>query len=343
MRKIFTISFPFFMLFIAIGEIWGQETNVSKNGWKLNYKDYTIIHKAGDNKTHGPTKWHDLREGVATTLERFDTETKYFTIGNNIKIQPAHHTVGTIYVHPGQTITLYSPDINDTSGGAGNTNNKTYQRWYDYKTDGTFYSKVNGTEVDLLAPLEGKNGYLLKNGYVGTPLTIPTTYNNFNNSVLHAVKFTYPEDGADEEYIVACDVSIYTDYGDEEFESITSLEGNATLISAFKNETEQKCYEPTIGHRLIYYIRSIDRPETITEDEDDPYLYRRKLYEQKDGTEESFVAEYTIHFPTKHVSTNTKEVVGLRMDAQNYKVPKFDGSNATTDDGNNYSIHRYRE
>lgn len=209
----------------------------------MDYKEYTIKHKTeGLNATtpYGPTKWHDLRDDVVggdLSLDRFqDRDTiPYFTIGeNNIQIQPAHHKVDTIYVHPGQTVLLYSPDVSIRQEGIReifSSNNKTYQRWYNYETDGTFYSNVNGTEVDLLAPLEGKNGYLLKNGYVGTPLTIPNTYSNFNSSVLHAVQFTYPEDGADEEYIVACDVSIYTDYGDKEFEPVTSNQG--TLANAF--------------------------------------------------------------------------------------------------------------
>ena len=268
---------------------------------------YEIVHKTNGNK------WHDLYKGVTgdKSLDRFEDDVTSFTIGGQA-VQPAHAVVDTIYAYPGQTVTLYSPGIKGTSGN-GDANNRTYQRWYNYKNDGLF---VDG----MLKPLENQSGYKLANGYVGYPLT----HNGGDN--LYGVQFTMPENitSENQEFIIACDVSIYTDYGIGEFSSATDATYETT-ISAFIGENKQ-CYEPTIGHRLIYYVRSINRPTDVTYDDNnpDPFLYRKRVYEVQ-GTE-NYVAEYTIHFPNVHVSENTPEVLGLRMDAMNYKLPGNESS-----------------
>ena len=283
-------------------DAWGQGTDTDTDGWKTSYSGDTIQHKATDH----PTKWHDLYKRVTgdKSLDRFEDDVTSFTIGGNL-VQPAHAVVDTIYAYPGQTITLYSPDIKGTNGN-GDANNRTYQRWYNYKNDGLF---ADG----MLKPLENQSGYILRNGYVGYPLT----HNGGSN--LYGVQFTMPNDitSENQEFIVACDVSIYTDYGIGEFASVTGTT-DETTISAFIGENNQ-CYEPTIGHRLIYYVRSIERPNGVT-NENDPFSYRDRVYKVQAGTL-NYVAEYTIHFPNVHVSENTPEVLGLRMDAMNYKLP----------------------
>lgn len=291
------------------------------DGWKTDYDDYTIIHKPalleGEIEAHS-TKWHDLYERATgnKSLDRFEYSTKYFTTGDNIMIQPAHHVVDTVYAYPGQTITLFSPDIKNES----EANNNTYQRWYNYETDGVF-------EGGILKPYKS-NGYKLANGYVGYPLT-----HQQNNGNLYAVQFSFPaqtDKNYQDQFIVACDVSIYTDYDRGEFKSSSEKiedQKNRTTIEAFKDETNPRCYEPTIGHRLIYVVRSIDRPNGMKE-EDDTFAYRKREYSDKD----LFMTHY-IHIPTKHVSNNTPEVIGLRMDARNYKVPseKFKTYNLSDD------------
>ena len=273
----------------------------------VDLSSYEIVHKTKGNK------WHDLYKKASgdKSLDRFEDDVTSFTIGGQA-VQPAHAVVDTIYAYPGQTITLYSPGIKGTSGN-GDANNRTYQRWYNYKNDGLF---VDG----MLKPLENQSGYKLANGYVGYPLT----HNGGDN--LYGVQFTMPENitSENQEFIIACDVSIYTDYGIGEFSSATDATYETT-ISAFIGENKQ-CYEPTIGHRLIYYVRSINRPTDVTYDDNnpDPFLYRKRVYEVQ-GTE-NYVAEYTIHFPNVHVSENTPEVLGLRMDAMNYKLPGNESS-----------------
>lgn len=298
----------FFLMAAALWpavEVWGQGTDT--DGWKTSYSGYTIQHKT----TEHPTKWHDLyrRSNVDgdKSLDRFEDDVTFFMIEEKT-IQPAHAVVDTIYAYPGQTITLYSPDINNSFAA----NNQTYQRWYNYKNDGLF-------DDGMLKPLSGQTGYKLANGYVGYPLTHP------NGSNLYGVQFTMPDQITmnNQEFIVACDVSIYTDYGIGEFASATGTTGETTS-SAFIGENNQ-CYEPTIGHRLIYYVRSIERPTDVTYNENnpDPFLYRDRVYKVQ-ARELEYVAEYTIHFPNVHVSKNTPEVLGLRMDAMSYKLP--DGS-----------------
>ena len=283
-------------------EAWGQRTDT--DGWNTFYSEYTIQHKTAGNK------WHDLYKAATgnKTLDRFENEVTSVTIGSQT-VQPAHAVVDTIYAYPGQTITLYSPDINNSY----DANNRTYQRWYNYKNDRLF-------PEGMLRPLSGQSGYKLQNGYVGYPLT----HNGGSN--LYGVQFTMPKNitAETQEFIVACDVSIYTDYGTGEFASATGTTDETTR-SAFIGENYQ-CYEPTIGHRLIYYVRSINRPTDVTYDDNnpDPFLYRKRVYEVQ-GTE-NYVAEYTIHFPNVHVSENTPEVLGLRMDAMNYKLPGNEGS-----------------
>lgn len=268
-----TTAALFFLMVAALwpaAEAWGQGTDT--DGWKTSYSGYTIQHKT----TEHPTKWHDLyrRSNVDgdKSLDRFEDDVTFFTIGEN-KVQPAHAVVDTIYAYPGQTITLYSPDINNSY----DANNRTYQRWYNYKNDGLF-------DDGMLKPLSGQSGYKLWNGYVGYPLT------HSWGSNLYGVQFTMPNDitSENQEFIVACDVSIYTDYGIGPFQTVTGGEDKNTF-SAFLNTSEKKCYEPTIGHRLIYYVRSIERPTGVT-DENDPFLYRKRVYEVQEK-EREYVAD----------------------------------------------------
>lgn len=314
-----------------------QAAGQTNNDWDETYKDYTIIHKPQrlENNERHSTKWHCLYENAdrygSTSLDRFEYDKKYFTTGvdDDIMIQPAHHVVDTVYAYPGQTITLMSPDIrNLVSGENSNTvtqneraNNRTYQRWYNYRTDG---AEFDGGAKLLKHKEQGRKAYKLKNGFVGYPLTHADTYTDNGKQVvgpnLWGVQFKMPDKVTEDtqEFIVACDVSIYTDYGTGEFNSV-STDNAQTTKDAFMNTVSNECYEPTIGHRLIYVVRSIDRPDNMDED-DDTFAFRKREYSDEDK-----YMTHTIHIPNKHVSKNTDEVIGLRMDAQNYKLPTEKG------------------
>ena len=157
------------------------------------------------------------------------------------KIQAAHTLIDTIYVHKGTKVTLTLPDyLNKT------TNNKTYQRWYNYLTEGTFATgnTGDGAIVDYLTPgTAGNNmasngtGYRFKNGYIGQPLS---------SACLYVMDFYVPESDYQNWYLVACDVSGYTDFT----EDFTSDSKNSSFADGY--------WEPTLSHRFIYFIRVIE-------------------------------------------------------------------------------------
>ena len=101
----------------------------------VDYSDKTILHKH--------PKWFDLRSGIseaAKNMDTFEDETKMFTPVDNPfiqnypvqKIQAAHTYIDTIYMHPGTSVDLTLPDKLDNVSVRG------YQRWYSFRTDGTY-------------------------------------------------------------------------------------------------------------------------------------------------------------------------------------------------------------
>ena len=184
---------------------------------------------------HRTTKWWNFRKQYTQNKkqDRFDEETEWFTYKNssvaeNLKMQPAHHYTDTIYMRKGETHTLILPDKHSTQDAYASINNKSYRRWYNYRTDGDC--------SDLLKPIDGDPAtYKIENGY----LNLPYLEKN-NDKIPYKMEFTYPEDGEDS-YIIACDVSNYLD-----------LE--------FPNEEEEEgmiLKEPTLSHRVLFYIKAI--------------------------------------------------------------------------------------
>ncbi len=184
---------------------------------------------------HRTTKWWDFREQYTQNKkqDRFDEETEWFTstnssVAKNLEMQPAHHYTDTIYMRKGETHTLILPDKHSTQDAYASINNKSYRRWYNYRTDGDC--------SDLLKPIDGDPAtYKIENGY----LNLPYLEKN-NDKIPYKMEFTYPDDGEDS-YIIACDVSNYLD-----------LE--------FPNEEEEEgmiLKEPTLSHRVLFYIKAI--------------------------------------------------------------------------------------
>lgn len=254
------------------------EVSFFTNGYrKDNTDEITIKHK--------PAKWYDLASSVDHSMDDFDSsdETK-FIISPEGQIQNAHTLVDTLYVKKGTSLRLTLPDwLNNTA------NNRTYQRWYNYRTGKTFATGDNGDVVDLLTPAtiesdenmpSNGQGYRFANGYVGCPLSgVP----------LYAMDFYYPYDG-DDWYLVACDVSGYNDYT-ETFDRKESK--NSTFLTA-TNES----FEPTLSHRFIYYIHAVD-------DQSDESLYP--------------VLE-DITMPATRIPNHTQEMVALTRDARGYAI-----------------------
>ena len=244
---------------------------------------------------HKPAKWYDLRKTMSiNAADNFDEDESLsmnIAYDNQTKIQAAHTLIDTIYVHAGTSVTLTLPDyLNET------TNNKTYQRWYNYRTEGTFATDNNGNNdiVDYLTPgiaAQGKaangTGYRFKNGYVGQPLS---------SACLYVMDFYVPKENYENWYLVACDVSGYNDFTE-------NFEINNSNNSDFAGGGY---WEPTLSHRFIYYIRVIEDKTSWAAQQ----LNAKKPIEEKDIT-----------MPATRLPDYTNEMVALSMDARSYLTP----------------------
>lgn len=239
---------------------------------------------------HKPAKWYDLAVGHNTDMDTFDetgTEIpKKISAkenGRDIEIQNTHTLVETIYVNKGKSVRLIVPDFLD-----GTANNQSYQRWYNYSTGGTFATGESGNNniVDLLTPVTSGltgmpyngEGHRFSNGYVGEPLS---------SDRLYAMNFYYPTDSREPYYVVACDVSGYTDFTETYDRNATH---SKTLFAS------GGYWEPTLSHRFIWYIRAIDSNNRAPVDVMD------------------------ITMPATRIPNLTQEMVALPMDARAYAL-----------------------
>ena len=284
-----------------------------------NYINKTIQHKVA--------KWFDLRSGIseaAKAMDTFDDETKMFTLQDGTtEVQAAHTYLDTIYVHKGTSVSLEIPDKLGT-----NTSIKSYQRWYSFRTDGTYRTNNTGENDvwDLLTPADGISGtsYRYANGYVGYP----------KGANLYKVDFYVPTDdeftkwfgaGAattydNKYYLVACDVSSYTDYTE-------NFDRESSSKSSFDPKSGNP-YEPTLTHRVLFYIVTVDGREQ--DDSDSPTWTNgmgrlvgkeKESYKGGPGDGKKFLEEYDISFPFTRVSDHTKELVALSKDVWSYAIP----------------------
>ena len=233
------------------------------NQYNDDYQSKSIQHKH--------PKWYELRENLSEAskdLDTFDDGRDWFTdseFGNGNKIQAAHTYIDTLYVHKGQSYELALPTI---SRNKDSNSARKYQRWYNYRTDGTFRTGNSGDNEcwDLLSPSFNKvnyTAYRFTNGYVGGNALIGSS------SLMFGATFYYPtneefEDwnidngrGENNAYIVACDISGYNDFT-ETFDENTSHTFN--FNSNF--------YEPTIQLRVIYFIIGVDDMDENIKDTD---------------------------------------------------------------------------
>lgn len=253
---------------------------------------------------HKPAKWYDLRKTMSiNAADNFDEDESLsmnIAYDNQTKIQAAHTLIDIIYVHAGTSVTLTLPDYLN-----GTTNNKTYQRWYNYLTEGTFATGNTGSGdiVDYLTPgtAVGNNaangtGYRFKNGYIGQPLS---------SACLYVMDFYVPKTGYQNWYLVACDVSGYTDFT-EDFSSDSKN-------SSFANGGY---WEPTLSHRFIYFIRVIEDETSWAAKQ----LSAGEPIEEKDIT-----------MPATRLPDYTDEMVALSMDARSYLTPNGNTNEASGD------------
>lgn len=305
-----------------------------RNGF---YNDKKIQHKSA--------KWFDLVKDFnlsPSVLGSFSYDEPRFDaiMSNDQKIQATHTYIDTIYMHKGEKITLALP-TKSTTGYASSSSAQTYQRWYSYRTVGTFEtnhktSTSGKTVYDLLTPNTGNPSggvpaYRFENGYVGRPM----------GAILQAMDFYYPTDQEFKDwfpntkvdnnwFVVACDVSGYTDFS-EHFTSKGST--GQSLQSLTRDFEKSEWFEPTLSVRVIFYIVGVDeRPENDSESWKNGHGRLEQTEFQTSGDNAKYLEEYDITFPNKHLSNHTNELVAISKDARSYAIPD------ATDDNDNLDL-----
>lgn len=310
-HNLYTLLILFCAMFVAqnvVAQVKGDkynETNAS----------VTITHKAA--------KWFDLRSGIsdaAKAMDTFDDDTKMFTLQDGkTEVQAAHTYMDTIYVHKGTSVSLEIPDKLGT-----NTSIKSYQRWHSFRTDGTFRTmNTEANEVwDLLTPAVSGTFFRYANGYVGYPKGANMYKVNFYVPTDEEFKAWFGEDAAKKYdnnfYLVACDVSSYTDYT-KNFDRESSSESSFN-----KPQSDGNTYEPTLTHRVLFYIVTVDNRDTYPTVTWQKGMGRLNDSAYQGGTLDEgkkYLEEYDISFPYTRVSDNTKELVALSKDAWSYAIP----------------------
>lgn len=286
----------------------------------VDYSNVTIQHKAA--------KWFDLRNEIseaAKNMDTFNDETAWYS-GPKGDIQASHVYMDTIYVHKGTSVTLAVPDR------LSNSSVVSYQRWYSYRTDGTFRTQNTGSDEvwDLLTPA-GTTPCRFANGYVGKPLTTSDVMDmKFYVPTDEEFKAWFGETAAqtfdNNYYLVGCDVSGYTDFT----KSYSDASGSSSFYPS--NQSDGLTYEPTLTHRIIYYIMAVDGRDT---GEGATVTWQNGMGRLKNTayqgctTTGKYLEEYDISFPFTRISNNTKELVALSKDARSYAIP-----DAAIDDDN---------
>lgn len=299
----------------------------AKDGWDAN--DTRIMGITFQAKgvvpsiQHKSAKWFELRNDIseaAKNMDTFEDTTKMFTPEDNPfiqyypekEIQAAHTYIDTIYMHPGTSVTLTLPDK------LKNVSVRGYQRWYSFRTDGTYRTKNTGADEvwDLLTPTVGTS-YRFANGYVSKPV-------DTDDNGTYQMRFYFPTNGEFTSwfdssssnfdgnwFVVACDVSGYNDYT-KTFNKDTSS----------RSDFLETLYEPTLTHRVLYYIASVDNRSGYNWTNGHGRL-SNSAYQGGGNTEgKKYLEEYEISFPFTRLSNNTNELVALSKDARAYAIPK---------------------
>ncbi len=285
---------------------------------------------------HRRAKWFDLMEDKGhnrQNLGTFDSDMPFFDaiMSSGSEIQAAHTYIDTLYVHKGSTIELTVPTKMGNAWDATSSTD-TYQRWYSYRIDATFETETHDVAYDLLTPTGDGDYYRFNNGYVGYPLGDRFSGADFYYPTNAEFAEMFPSavnnpDIDNDWYVVACDISSYTDFT-KEFTSKGNTETNRTaLATEFRNNGY---YEPTLSVRAIYYIVGVDDRDntTSTSKEENWKGGHGRLTDAKyqggnlnNLDSKQYLEEYDITFPSKHISNHTNELVALSKDPRGYAIP----------------------
>lgn len=305
--------------------------------YKSSYDGRNTSNRAIQHKTQ--SKWYTIREneGVspeAKAMDSFDDANP--TMQNpwtGTPIQSAHAYVDTIYMKKGSSIELTMPSRH----GETVTSIRSYQRWYNYRTEGTFRTtnSSRSSVYDLLTPAGSRTAYRFENGYVGNPMVDIVYQDDDTNDFpdgLHAMNFYFPTDGLYDSwggksinpdnnlYIVAVDVSCYLDFSQD-------FSRNATFNYGEFVPDNGNPWEPTLSQRVIFYIYGVDSGEEW------PGSFRRLQTDnayQSTGPNAKYLEEYEITFPIRHVSNKTDELIALSKDANAWVIPGAGNDNEVT-------------
>lgn len=307
--------YTFLILFCAMFVAQNVVAQVTGDKYNETNASVTITHKAA--------KWFNLRSGIsdaAKAMDTFDDDTKMFTLQDGTtEVQAAHTYLDTIYVHKGTSVSLEIPDKLKSS----NFSISSYQRWHSFRTDATFRTmNTEANEVwDLLTPAVSGTFFRYANGYVGYPKGANMYKVNFYVPTDEEFKAWFGEDATKKYdnnfYLVACDVSSYTDY-------TKNFDRESSSKSSFGPQSDGNTYEPTLTHRVLFYIVTVDN-----RDEDPTVTWKKGMGRLKDSAYQGgtldegkkYLEEYDISFPYTRVSNHTKELVALSKDAWSYAIP----------------------
>ena len=264
---------------------------------------------------HKPAKWYDLRGSIdyGDTFDDKNESDKYYGPIDGFvaeQMQAAHTIIDTIYMHRGKSIELKVPDYLNNE-----VSSPSYQRWYSLRTGKTFATTKAAPVTDILTPKANNLYYRFSNGYVGAPITTASVDHYTMNFYMPTEEqfsdwFEESKNFDGNWYVIACDLSCYTDYT-EKYDSETSP--NSDFMQTFT--------EPTLSHRIIYYIRAVD--------ENDEVNWYNKAWKKQSNTD--FLEEYEINMPfTRYpdnrgdVKSPIYEMVALSKDARSYAEPGTD-------------------
>lgn len=297
------------LIFLMVAALWP-----AVDAWGQAVKGDKYVKVIDASITHKEAKWHAMR-GEDEFTDTFD-ETRMVKSGDGkTDIQATHTYVDTLYVKKGSQVTLWLPT---TSRAQDQNSVRYYQRWYNYLTEGTFATGLTGDDKvnDLLTPTGTSSATRFKNGYVGGSNSL------VEGSITYGAEFYYPTDEAfkfytnlgqsqNDHYIVACDLSGYTDF----------VEKDGTYT------------EPTLGLRVLYYIVGIDESWVENKTYENHYERLNTDDAYKGGGNEDgkkYLEEYEITFPCDHIGNWTNELVSIARQAQFYRIPGDDNDDKLT-------------
>ncbi len=348
------LSLLLFTLFFACSGAWAQVTG---DQYRTTYTFWgSIPNREGIDQEpilHRKAKWYEFRNQLTDSDgDTFDDEGTGFTptLEGNAELQATHTYVDTIYMHKGTQMTLmipYAQPVESTGYANGDDVSLChYQRWFDYRTDGTYrceYETDEGTVYDLLTPWSRFTGtaYRFANGYLQIGVNSRISYGNLDRMDFYyptdeefaAIKEAQGDDGTFKQpdnyyYVVGCDVSNYND----QYSGYVAG-GFPFGLDDNRSSHSGRWYEPTLGGRAVFYIIGVEEDIDEMPDIPDEFLYYfecldNELYHGGTNTgEEKYLEEYEITYPSRRTSNRTNELVALSKMAQSYAIPGEDPDN----------------